>query len=79
MNAPSREMPVAVLVIVHVPASFRGLSKKEVRRKMSHPVNVENTLDQISDSIVNHFNKPVDYKAVLTTLAANIPPGQDGN
>jgi hypothetical protein len=44
------EMPEAVLVIVHVPASFRGLSVAEVRRKLAHPRNVEATLDSIADS-----------------------------
>lgn len=67
------EMPEAVLVIVHVPKTFRGLSKKDVRRKLNHPVNVDSMLDSIADSIVTFFNKPVDYKEVITNLAANIP------
>lgn len=76
---PTPEMPSAVLVIVHVPPTFRGLSKKEVRRKLSHPMNAEGMLDQIADSIVTYFNKPIDYKQVIATLAANIPAEQDGN
>lgn len=76
---PEPEMPVAVLVMVHVPPTFRGLSKKEVRRKMSHPVNVESMLDNIADSVVSYFNKPIDYREVITLLASQIPSQQDGN
>lgn len=67
------EMPTAILVIVHVPPTFRGISKKEVRRKLSHPANVESMLDSIADSVVTYFNKPIDYKQVITTLAAQLP------
>ena len=74
------EMPEAVLVIVHVPASFRGLSVAEVRRKLSHPRNVESTLDSIADSIVRFFNRPIDYGEVITALAAQLPTtGGDTN
>lgn len=73
MKPPIPEMPTAILVLVHVPPTFRGISKNEVRRKLSHPANTEIMLDNIADAIVNYFNKPIDYKQVMTTLAANIP------
>lgn len=74
------DMPEAVLVIVHVPPSFRGLSVAEVRRKLAHPRNVESTLDSIADSIVRFYNKPIDYAAVMTALASQLPTtGGDTN
>lgn len=74
------DMPEAVLIIVHVPASFRGLSVTEVRRKLAHPRNVEATLDSIADSVVRFFNKPIDYKEVMTMLASQLPTtGGDTN
>jgi hypothetical protein len=74
------EQPVGVLIMVHVPPTFRGLSKAEVRRKLSHPMNMETTLDSIADSIVRFFNKPVDYKEVMTLLASQLPTtGGDNN
>jgi hypothetical protein len=73
------EQPVAVLVMVHVPESFRGLGVKQVRRKLSHPANVEHMLDSIADTVVRFFNKPVDYKEVITLLASQIPGEADGN
>jgi hypothetical protein len=78
-KTPSPEMPIGVLVVVHVPPSFRGLPKSEVRRKLSHPLNVSGMLDNIAQSIVDHFNKPVDHKALITAIAANMPTGEGGN
>ena len=70
------EMPEAVIVMVHIPPSFRGLGIKEVRRKLSNPANVDLMLDHIAQSIVQYFNKPVDYKDLVTKLSAFIPPNQ---
>lgn len=74
------EMPVGVMIMVQVPPSFRGLSKKEIRRKLSHPGNVEAMLDEFADTIVKYFNKPVDYRELITNLASQLTPNVgDGN
>ena len=73
-------MPTAILVVVHVPSSFRGLSAAEVRHKLSNPRSVEVMLDGIATSVVSFFNKPIDYGEVITLLASQLPTsGGDTN
>lgn len=71
--------PVAVLMILFVPETFRGLSQSELVRKLSHPENAKSAIESMADAIVVHFNDPVRSAALiqnLTTAAERAAHGE---
>lgn len=67
------EPAVAVVFVLKVPEAFVAMSQQQIKHVLQDPENLERLLDEISKTIKQYLGKPVDYRALLTNLAAELP------
>lgn len=72
------EMPVGVVFTMRIPPHWRQLSKKEIRRKLANPANLDVMLDAMADTIDHFFKKPVNYRELVRNLAGIIDASDQG-
>jgi hypothetical protein len=72
------ELPVGVVFVLNVPAHWRRLPKKEIRRRLANPENVKMLLDNMAATIDEFFKKPVNYNELIRNLAGTVDASGEG-
>jgi hypothetical protein len=68
----SEGMPTGVVISLGIPPSYRGLSQREVERRLRQPHMLAQLIPHLASSIVEFYNKPTDYKELVRNLSAQI-------